>query len=113
SGGTSSGMAVLAQDVGDAHYGMVRDTINLPDLHQLEAAGYNGLLFRADDPGLAQGIAEARAAGITYVGIWAPPHGDTPEQFAERLAGLSQYKPSIVVPDVEIEGKGDPPRPGE
>jgi hypothetical protein len=102
-----------AHQIGDVHYGFVRDSHSLgsQDYSKLLSSGYNGVLFHADDPDLAQAIEAARSAGIPDVGIWAPANGQDPTTFANRLAELSQYKPSIVVPDVEVEGKGAPGSP--
>ena len=95
------------------HYGFVRDSLNTPGYGELKAAGYNGILFHANDPHLGEAIASARAAGFQSVGIWAPANLEDPATFARRLAELGeQYKPDIVVPDVEIEGKGYPGSPG-
>ena len=102
---------VQARHLAAYHYGFVRDFANTPDYAQLKAAGYNGVLFHANDPRLGEAIASARAAGIQSVGIWAPANNEDPAAFAHRLAGLEQYKPDIVVPDVEFEGKGYPGSP--
>ncbi len=88
------------------HYGFVRESSSTPDYELLKAAGYNGILFHAEDAHLGEAMAAARAAGIQSVGIWAPANMEDPATFAQRLADLEQYKPDIVVPDVEVEGKG-------
>jgi NlpC/P60 family len=100
-----------ARHLAEYHYGFVRESSSTPDYAQLKAAGYNGVLFHANDAHLGEAIAAARAAGIQSVGIWAPANGEDPATFAHRLAELEKYKPSIVVPDVEIEGKGLPGSP--
>ena len=100
-----------AQHLAEFHYGFVRESSSTPDYAMLKAAGYNGILFHANDSNLGEAIASARAAGIESVGIWAPPNGEDPVTFAHRLAGLETYEPSIVVPDVEAEGKGLPGSP--
>ena len=100
-----------AAHLADFHYGFVRESSSTPDYGLLKAAGYNGVLFHANDSNLGEAIASARAAGIESVGIWAPPNGEDPVTFAHRLAGLERYEPSIVVPDVESEGKGVPGSP--
>jgi hypothetical protein len=100
-----------ALHLAEYHYGFVRESSSTPDYALLKAAGYNGILFHANDSNLGEAIASARAAGIESVGIWAPPNGEDPVTFAHRLADLETYEPSIVVPDVEIEGKGVPGSP--
>ena len=95
-----------ALHLGEYHYGFVRESSSTPDYALLKAAGYNGILFHANDAHLGEAIASARAAGIESVGIWAPPNDEDPVTFANRLAELQKYRPSIVVPDVEREGKG-------
>jgi NlpC/P60 family len=95
-----------AQHIAQYHYGFVRESSSTPDYKLLKDAGYNGILFHAEDAHLGQAMAAARAAGIQSVGIWAPANMEDPATFAHRLADLEQYKPDIVVPDVEIEGKG-------
>ena len=100
-----------ARHLAEVHYGFVRDSASTPDYGLLNAAGYNGILFHANDPNLGEAIAGARAAGMQSVGIWAPANLEDASTFAHRLADLDQYKPDIVVPDVEIEGKGYPGTP--
>jgi len=95
-----------AQHIAQYHYGFVRESSSTPDYELLKAAGYNGILFHAEDAHLGAAMAAARSAGIQSVGIWAPANSEDPATFAHRLADLEQYKPDIVVPDVEIEGKG-------
>jgi cell wall-associated NlpC family hydrolase len=100
------------RQLAEVHYGFVRASNSGVDYGKLLSAGYNGVLFHPDDPDLAQAISTARAAGIPDVGIWAPAHGQDPEAFALGLAALTdKYHPSIVVPDVEFEGKGPPGSP--
>lgn len=100
-----------ARHLAEVHYGFVRDAGSTPDFGQLKAAGCNGILFHANDPHLGEAIVRAREAGMQSVGIWAPANAEPPATFAHRLAGLEQYKPDIVVPDVEFEGKGVPGTP--
>jgi hypothetical protein len=95
-----------AQHIAHYHYGFIRESSSTPDYELLKAAGYNGILFHAEDAHLGEAMAAARAAGIQSVGIWAPANMEDPATFAQRLADLEQYKPDIVVPDVEVEGKG-------
>lgn len=75
-------------------------------------SGYGGALFAYDDPYLAQAIAMAQQEQIPY-GIWADPHGRNPQQFASLMAQLyGQYRPEIMVPDIEFIGKGNQGSPG-
>jgi hypothetical protein len=84
----------------------------MPNYSNLRAAGWDVPLFAYDDPRLAQQVEAARGAGSQY-GIWADPHGRSPEEYARLMAGLSQrYNPNIMVPDIEFIGKGDQGSPG-
>jgi hypothetical protein len=77
------------------------------DYAKIAQQGWQPLLAY-DDPHLAQSFAAARAAGLNP-GLWADPagRGRDPEQFAQHMAALNaQYRPSIVMPDIEFIGKG-------
>lgn len=84
----------------------------MPNFEQMQAAGWNTPLFAYDDPRLQQQIARARAANVEF-GIWGDPHGMGAEDFARHMAGLNQrYRPSVLVPDIEFQGKGYEGSPG-
>lgn len=98
------------------NYGFVRSYSSLgrdlDDIQKFIAAGYGGVLFDYNDQYLAEAIADVRAAGIPF-GIWGDPGTQNPNQFALRMAGLyNQYKPEIMVPDIEFIGKGYEGSPG-
>jgi YD repeat-containing protein len=96
--------------VSEPNYGFVRDTgtwgsFSIP-FARFREAGLTGVLIRGDDPGVSDALVAARGAGMS-AGVWlAPSGGESPEDFAHRLADLSKLGPSIVVPDVEFIGKG-------
>jgi hypothetical protein len=78
----------------------------MPNFQQLAAAGWNTSLFAYDDPRLAEQVERACLAGVSF-GIWANPHGRTPEDFARLMAELHRtHNPSLLVPDIEDLGKG-------
>lgn len=84
---------------------MVRDGSEYGSLSQIAPPG-SLLVFNADDPDLANEIADAKIKGYQY-GIWVvAAAGDDPTLFAQRCAYLSAtYQPSILVPNVEFVGK--------
>lgn len=93
-------------------YGFVRSYASigrdLTQLRNLLANGYSGALFDYADPYLAQAIHDAQQAGIPF-GLWGDPAhvGNDPVKFAMRMAQLNQqYRPELLVPDIEFIGKG-------
>lgn len=95
-------------------YGFVRSYASLgsdlDDLKALIASGYAGALFDYNDPQLAQAVHDAQAAGIPF-GFWGDPNavGNNDNAYVARMAQLyAQYKPEILVPDLEFAYRGDP-----
>lgn len=90
------------------NYGFVRDTQNAHDYQTYRRAGIDTILLNPDDPGFEKAWAGAQAAGGGNYGIWIPSKGGvSPESYAQRAAYLSsKYHPSVLVPDIEFEGKG-------
>jgi hypothetical protein len=90
-----------------ANYGFVRDYANAHDFAAYQKAGLDTILLNADDPNLARDYAQARASGAGNIGIWIPSKNLDPESYARRAAQIaSTYHPSVLVPDIEFEGKG-------
>jgi hypothetical protein len=90
------------------NYGFVRDIENAHDFQTYRRAGIDTILLNPDDPGFEKGWAAAQQAGGGNYGIWIPSKtGVSPESYAQRAAQLSsKYHPSVLVPDIEFEGKG-------
>lgn len=88
-------------------YGYVRDTANAHDYAKYRAAGIDTILLNPNDPNFAQTWANAQRAGGNF-GIWMPSDPNlSPEAWAKRAGYLANtYHPSVLVPDVEFEGKG-------
>lgn len=94
-------------------YGFVRSSQDAQAYDQYAQAGIRDILLNAEDPYLAQAYADAIKKGL-HPGIWLPSKtGVSPDQYVAQAAMLAQrYHPSVLVPDVEFEGKGYQGSPG-
>jgi hypothetical protein len=85
---------------------------NAPNMNDLKARGVVGVMIEENDPHASTIAANAHAAGL-LVGIWSDPHGESPDQWANRVVGKAHALGAVVIsPDVEASGKGYHGSPG-
>lgn len=98
---------------GVSTYGFVRDAPNAQAWDDYHKMGLQALLMNVEDPRFSAGLQAAIQQGFQG-GLWIPAHtGADPIQYAHQMAQYAaKYHPSVLVPNIEYQGKGIEGSPG-